>query len=356
VLLSGADIARLSKELERQGSVAELTLLLSDMGEPPLESIAPTGSLYERAYAVILYVQRARPPRTRELLQALQGRNNAALRAVATELLTPTYFSPTADPLDATLIGRAAFVNRRDLRDCMRNFATHAAGASHLLVVRGARPCGKSYTWQYLRHLAVSSAGALPQRVQLAKGPFTPRSLVEHVALLLDLSLAGLPPLADDPQLARIDSLIAWFKGKVATLATPYWLVIDDLNDERVEPAVRDTAYALAFAVEEIKPANLWVVLLGYNEALSDPELRYVEQEQAQFPTEADVSAHLEALAASVQQPLEPGFASALAARLCQPVTSLVADAPPADVKAAMLAVTINVEKASEKIREGVAL
>lgn len=353
MLLSGAEVVRLSREVERQLALDALTIQLSNIGLD-LGAIAPGGSLYERAYAMLVHVQQLRPPRTRELLRAMQTWGNAAIAAVATELLTPPYFSPTDDPIDATLIGRAAFVNRRDLREAARTFALHAAGGSHVLVVRGTRPCGKSYTWQYLSHLAVSRAGARPQRVQLAKRPFTPRSLVEHVALLLDLPLRDLPPLSDDPQLARIDSLIAWFKGKIPGLATPCWLVIDDLNDERVEPAIRDTAFALAFAVEETKPPNLWVVLLGYNDPLSDPELRYVEQEQAQFPTTADVSAHLEALATSVQQPLAPGFADALAARLCAPVIALAEDAPPATVKAAMLAVTVNIERAGEKIRQGV--
>ena len=37
--------------------------------------------------------------------------------------------------------------------------------------------------------------------------------------------------------------------------------------------------------VEEIrKPNNLWVALLGYNEAIVDPDFRYLIPEIAEFP------------------------------------------------------------------------
>jgi hypothetical protein len=76
--------------------------------------------------------------------------------------------------------------------------------------------------------------------------------------------------------------------------------VIDDLNYPIVTPAVLETVRELAFRVEDEKPRNLWLILLGYNSPITDPDFRPAE-ESAQFPDASSVARHFEWVAAPVK-------------------------------------------------------
>ena len=90
--------------------------------------------------------------------------------------------------------------------------------------------------------------------------------------------------MADEPQLARIHPLINSLMGQVVHLKRRYWLAIDDINDPAVTPPIRDVLYAIACSVEDDRPENLWLALLGYNSLITDSELRWVAQDDARFP------------------------------------------------------------------------
>jgi hypothetical protein len=151
--------------------------------------------------------------------------------------------------------------------------------------------------------------------------------------------------MTDEPQLARIDPLINEFKGRIVSLPKPYWLVIDDLNDARVTPAMRETVYALAASVEELKPPNLWIALLGYNEPIVEPELQYIAADDAEFPAPGRVAQHLELLAGSGGKPLAKGRALEIA-------NLLFSTFPQLD-KVAMFKLKMRVEEMGEKLRQG---
>jgi hypothetical protein len=307
--MDGRQIAQLAKLIEEVWSLEELTFFARDYLNYNLANQAPSGTLKERALKFIGDMNTAFPPRDRELLIALRDHGNILLQKEAKIQLTPNFFSPppSQDPHDAILLGRAAFIGRPGLRDVIRDFTFPTNFTTHVLIVKGDEPGGKSYSWEFLRHLAKCCAGAEPRRLELEDKNYTPRGLIEQVCLLLNLNPygpEGLPPLKDDPQEARIDPLINWITGKLPTLQRRYWLVIDDLNHPSVKRPVAEAAYALAYCVEEIKPDPLWVALLGYNNQSTDPEMRYIALEDASFPDAAMVATYFESISKASALPL----------------------------------------------------
>lgn len=310
--LTGQQTTYLAGEFDSQWDIPKLDMFASSLNVN-LNNLAPDGKMFDRALKFVTHLNQAMPPRDRELLQELSRQGNARLKAVADDLLRPTYYSPSGDPHDAILLGKTVFVDRANLRQVMRDFTNPSAFTTRVLIVRGDQPCGKSYSWEFLRHLAVSSVGAVPQRLRLKDTRFTPKQIFEQVGFLLDLDRSGLPSMTDEPQLARIDPLINWFKGQVVKLQRPYWLVIDDLNDPTTTPAMLDAVYALAYSIEETKPANLWVALLGYNVPITDPDLHFVAQEDARFPDASFVAEHFESVAKAGPVPLTHDMARQMA-------------------------------------------
>lgn len=343
MILSGAQIIRLADEIEAQSSLANLVMQASDL-EVNLPNLAPNVNLKESAIKLLTHLNSQMPPRVDQFLELLSKGNNARLRAVATELLTPTYYSPTGNAHDAILLGKTAFVARDDLRRVLREFTNPSPVTTRVLVVRGDEPGGKSYSWQFLRHLA-SVFGCYPVPLRLKRTSYTPRKLLEQVYHLLGLDPATIPELTDDPQLARIDSLINAFTGKITTLTKRYWLVIDDINDPSVTPAIRDMAYALAYSVEDVKPENLWIALIGYNLPIADPELRHVAVDEAEFPSPASVAKHLALISNHGPAPLTTERA--------QEIADLLFSKFPKLDKQAMIQLTSDFEVMGEKLEKG---
>lgn len=304
--LNERQIGELARRIDAHLTLAELVQLADEIGVN-LGNIAPDGAVQTRAEILLKHLNAARPPRDRELLEAIAakglGQIAAALKHHADQLLAPTFYPPIAR--DAVLLGRIGFFGRHDLRKRVTDFINPSDFTAHVLIVQGNDPGGKTYSWEYLRHLSVN-AGAVPLLLRLKDGHYEPRSLVHAVGQLLRLDLTTLPPLADEPQLMRMDALVTWFQGQLVALDRPYWLVIDDLNEPVVTPEVRACAYVLASTVERIKPANLWMALLGYNAPVTDREMRYCLRDVAAFPTADVLAQNFISLAALSRVPLIP--------------------------------------------------
>lgn len=346
--LTNPQIEELADAIDQNLDDNTLLLYATDLGVNLANLAVGVGTLRQRAVAFITYMNGQMPPRDAELLEMIRTRGNAQIQTVAARLMTPTYFSPTNDPHDAILLGQTAFIARPDLRSRLRAFTTGVnPTTTRMLVVRGSSPGGKSYTWEFLRHLAFASVGAQPFRHRLkGKGEkYTPRQLFEDVFRLLDLDVSTLPELTDNPQLARADAFVSTFKGKVVGLRRRYWLVIDDLNDPSVTPAIREAAFAIAQSAEEIKPQYLWVALLGYNEPILDPDLRFIAQDDAEYPNASFVATHLRALSDASPNPLAATREREIADLLFQKFETLD--------KAAMTQLTILVEAMGQKLRQG---
>lgn len=343
--LTGAQIIRLAREIDQQWDIPTLKLFTSDNLGVDLDNIAPDGSLKDRAIKLITILNTNRPPRDGELLEKLKICSNAALRQVAGELLTPHFFAPNDDPHDAIMLGEYAFVDRGELREKLRAFTSPSHYTTRVLVVRGLEPCGKSYSWHFISHLAVTCVGATPHWLRLAGTSYTPQQLIEQIFLLLDLNRAALPAMTDDPQLAHINPLINAFKGQLVSLRRPYWLVIDDINDRSIQQPIRETAFAIARSVEESKPENLWIALLGYNEEITESALRQVAQEDARFPDADLLAEHFAAMSNAGPKPLTYQEARELADLMLSDVPILT--------KNAMEKLTPRIEKMSRLLRQG---
>jgi hypothetical protein len=320
-----------------------LDLLAQDLGIDLDKEGAPH-SLKERAFVLILALGKPVPPRHADLLERLSHHPNAILRNKAMELLRPSYF-PGGDPRNAILLGRKSFYARPGLRDRVSEFLNPSSLSSRILIVSGQGPGGKSYSYEFLHHLA-GTIGARALRLRLKGTNYTPREFLEQVYQLLRFDPSTIRTRVDNPQLTKIDYMINGFKGLLSTLTNRMWLIVDDLNEPDVTPEVRGAAYAVAAAVEELKPDNLWIVLLGYNETIVDPDLRYLRPEVAEFPRPDLVARDFMLISQHTSNPLTDE-------RSLEIATVLFSKFPTID-KNAMFQLADDVHTIGEKLMQGV--
>jgi hypothetical protein len=345
--LTDRQISDLARTIDSHMNLAELVQLADEINVN-LNNLAPEGSVKTRAEAFLKAINSDRPrPRDRELLDLIVRKGDNEISPViknsVLELLKPSYFPPD-DPHKAFLLGRTGFFGRDPLRQSVRDFTNPDNFTTRILIVRGSTPGGKTYSWEYLRHLAIV-AGAEPMRLCLKKsGAHTPRELVEAVGQLLGLGVSTIPKLVDNPQNMRMGALRDWFQRQLVKLDRSYWLIIDDLNDEKILPETRLCAYMLAEVVEEKKPDKLWVALLGYNEPITNNDMRWRAEDDATFPTAAMLAGHFVALA---PESMRLSFDEALGyANLLYPDTGELNPE-------AMSGRTSSAEKMAEKLRLG---
>jgi hypothetical protein len=314
-------ITKLAAQIYQEWDTNRLTLFAADF-EVPLAN-SPQGDLRDRAMWFIGQVTSVIPSRDREMLQALQTSGPPGLQRLASELLKPGFFPP-GNPYQASILGSTVFLDRSGLRQALSSFASPTPQTPHVLIVRGDKPCGKSYTWEFLRHMAVEVAGVQPMPLRLRGRNCTPREFVKQALELLGIRDNGsLPELVDNPQLARTSPLLDAFTSRAVGLTNPYWLVIDDLNEPSVTPAVRETAYAMALRVEDVRPKNLWLALLGYNQEIVDRELDQALQDDADFPTPRVVAQLFKSVADAYGTNLEIERATEITNVMCRELQPL---------------------------------
>lgn len=344
-MLTGAQVSELAKEIDEQWTAEQFGMFLRDELDIDVSKLAGR-NVKERVVELIKELTRPIPTRDGELLEKLEAVGNRRLKNVASTLLRPEYFSPTSDPHDAILLGEEAFVDRGELRRKLRTFTNPSRYTTRVLIIRGDEPCGKSYSWSFLRHLAsTSSVGAKAVHVPLRGTGYTPGELFEYLFRRLGLSVDVLPPMRDNPQHARVNPLLGAFMSQVDKLQQRYWLVIDDINDPDVTPEIRETVYAIASHVEDDLSENLWIALLGYNQRISDPRLQRAAQDDAQFPDAELLAQHFKLIADHGGKPLPVEEARAYA-RL------VLADFPVLN-KEAMTELTPIIERMGRKLRAG---
>jgi hypothetical protein len=347
VPLTGQQVEDLVNQIVLQWDLPTLTMFLRDRMDVKLNDEAPDGSLRVRAATIVHRLNGGNPPRHTELLVQLRTHaHNHALAKLADELLNPTYFSPTGDVLDAILLGSTPFVDRKPTRELLCRFVSPTHATPRVLVVRGKEPSGKSYTWEFLRHLAYET-GATPQRLRLADTGYTPHQVAADITGLLGRPQTPLPPMADNPQKSHFQPLVNSLVGLIPDLPRRYWLVLDDLNHDSVDKPVREFAYALAVAVEDFRHENLHLALLGYNEPIIDAGMR-ARIDHPRFPDARLLAEHLTCMAAAGDQPLPIELATRYAELLLERHTPLT--------KEAMQLLTDDIRTMGHKLREGARL
>jgi hypothetical protein len=343
MILNSAQITELADQIEAQSNLPNLTLYAQQLSIN-LANLVGNVPLKQSAISLITHLQSRTPPIIDQFLEIVRNEGNAALAATANELLKPTYYSPTGKPHDAIILGATAFVGRDDLRTGLKKFTNPSQFTTRVLIVRGPEPGGKSYSWEFIRHLAYD-IGAVPVKLSLKGTSYTPREFLQDVYRLLGLDPEALPDLKDNPQEARIATLINDFKGRLNSLKERYWLVIDDLNDPAITRPVVETAYKLAYEVEDTRPPKLWVALLGYNNEIADVILRHAVKDDAEFPPPLMVSKFLELVSRNSSKQITSRRAKAIARALFKKFAKLD--------KEAMMKLTIDLETMGEKLQKG---
>ncbi|MFI1198106.1 ATP-binding protein [Streptomyces sp. BHT-5-2] len=164
------------------------------------------------------------------------------------------------------------FIGREDLRETLRGFI--ATQGKSVLLVDGVPGSGRSYTYQFLRHLGWHK-GFRPARVGLSR-MYTGRQvllrLAEYVVDPRDGAqwLGPALPGDDPPTMADIARRVI----RLATTAEPpYWLVLDDCDTLDPHSDVWEVINDLANAIYEQAPAypgrTPRLVLLGYGRTTS---------------------------------------------------------------------------------------
>jgi hypothetical protein len=170
-----------------------------------------------------------------------------------------------ADPFLSYVVGQQPFIDRTVLREHLRDLLS--ASPSRVLVINGDRPCGKSYTWYYVRQPELLG-DSIPVLVDLSEwaDPARPAEVMSSIALQL-----GLPePTVDRhaQSAAQVQSLRDWFVGKLQQddRAGQRWLLmVDSLDHVAQRDDTLQLVEFLAGAAIRQRLAGLRVILLGYS-------------------------------------------------------------------------------------------
>ncbi|MGW0120488.1 trypsin-like peptidase domain-containing protein [Streptomyces sp. NPDC003327] len=182
------------------------------------------------------------------------------------------------DPFLSTLLkrGTTAFLDRAELREKLRGFVSDPEQT--VLVVDGPPDSGRSYTYEFIRHLG-QHCGFRPVRVVLTRTTTAAR-LVERLAAFVagpgHDGIAVNPTRLNDP-LPSYEDAVHRVVARATAADERFWLVLDDCDRLDPNSDVWDCVGVLARAIYEHTPVRTEtaprLVLLGY--ATSARQLPY---------------------------------------------------------------------------------
>ncbi|MFB6437132.1 hypothetical protein ACFCVY_10150 [Streptomyces sp. NPDC056411] len=167
--------------------------------------------------------------------------------------------------------GTEAFIGRQDLRKTLRRFV--ADPETLILLVDGEPNSGRSYTYNFLRHIGQHS-GFRPVRVTLSRTS-TAATVVRRLAEFVADPRAGVSPLnptgLNDP-LPSTDEAAHWVAGRATAAEERLWLVLDECDKLDPSSDVWDFIGQLALAIYEHAALRgdqaPRLVLLGYGRSM----------------------------------------------------------------------------------------
>lgn len=257
---------------------SQIEPLLDDAGLPkerlPLEGVA-AADLWPRACALA-----AAEGKLRRLVEIVRADAQAAAHRAALADFLAGPAPADDDPFAAHLVGpgsRRAFLDRRDLRDHLRDLANDV---ERVLVVTGPRWSGKTYTRHLIQHLA-DLRGFTPHYVDCREWTGPPAGPRE-VMTLLALSLGWEPPdtdtTAQEETVGRF--LVAWFNGRMRQEPRTHWVMFDHLDAGTLSPAGLRLVQDLAAAAHLRQAGTLRVVLSAFGGALPHDVDPYVLRDE----------------------------------------------------------------------------
>ena len=167
--------------------------------------------------------------------------------------------------------GTEAFIDRQDLRETLRRFI--ADPHKFILLVDGEPGSGRSYTYNFLRHIGQHS-GFRPVRVTLshtATAAKVVRRLADFVADPQE-GAAPLNPTELNDLLPSIDEAAHWVAGRATAVEERFWLVLDECDKLDPSSDVWDFIGQLGMAIYEHAAVRgdqaPRLVLLGYGRSM----------------------------------------------------------------------------------------
>jgi hypothetical protein len=174
--------------------------------------------------------------------------------------------SSAVDPLGACYIDNRPFVNRGQLRATLRSILTDHG--PRILIVRGERRSGKTYTVHLIKHLS-QHLGFEVVHINLV--PYAAVRDISAVdigrAIAAQLGLAGVPEIGNEQMSRWTLSYFNWLTGQLrarAAQARPWWVVVDGFESVSVPMAVQDFIDELAVRIDDTL-RNVRAVLIGYD-------------------------------------------------------------------------------------------
>jgi len=216
----------------------------------------------------------------------------------------PNEFSAMVDPYLRHLIGQQQpFIDRSALRVHLRDLLSESP--SRVLVITGDRPCGKSYTWFFIRQPELL-AGITPVLVDLSEwaDPSRPIEVMSSVALQLGLK----EPTVDEHAQAAAQArrLRDWLVGQLQQhdRGGRWLLVFDSLDHAGQRDETLQLIEFLAGAAIRQRLAGLRVILLGYTNRLPIDPLESVLTEEIRDIGEPELRDFFRLLAQHAKLPI----------------------------------------------------
>jgi hypothetical protein len=185
---------------------------------------------------------------------------------------------------DTCYFKRRPLVDRAGLRQSLRYLHGDDDDAARILIVRGDRYSGKSYTSDFIHHLG-THLGFRTRRVKLLEQTAEKKELTPQ--MLADAIVAEMKLPADLPNVEH-DSVAWWKTYWLDALAKnlygseeTWWIVIDDFPQVNVSDAVYEFIDAMARKVDESLD-SLRLILIGFDRELPEELEPVIEIERTQ--------------------------------------------------------------------------
>jgi hypothetical protein len=170
-------------------------------------------------------------------------------------------------------LGRdTVFIDRENLLRAIHDVETF--GGSNVLVVKGARRSGKSFSYRLIKHLAPRYRYRLvwiDLREELMPGS-GPDTLVRALLYQMGLDTRGVPEQGPCTGERWAQELANWLVGVLHPhqTTTKWWIVVDGFGECFLPVEVRTLLLRIAGRVAAVLP-NIRLGLLGYDEVITRP-------------------------------------------------------------------------------------
>lgn len=275
----------------RLDGIADVRDDLSNVAFKVLMTAVREGWLRE----LLCMLQECRYPEVKEVARRTLDQYGSAPQDHARDGLANT------DPYLSHLAGQRPFIDRTVLRTHLKDLLS--GSPSRVLVITGNRPCGKSYTWFYVRQPELLR-GMTPVLVDLSEraNASLPVDVMSSIALQLGLPTPIIDEYAQGAAQARY--LRDWLVGQLLPRnGDGRWVLVFDSLDHVAQRD--DTLQLIEFiagaAIRE-RLSGLRVILLGYANRLPIDPLDSVLTEEIQDIGEPELREFFRLLARQVKQ------------------------------------------------------